>query len=97
MTELTPCPPGLLEDAGLLVPPDPELQQSGFRASNRQLRMFVCAWMLGGNLRERGALAVAERLYAGAGRDIAAPGNISQSAIEQEVVELVDLLDEALA
>lgn len=90
---ITPCPPTLLVDSGLVVPNDYELQEPGCRASNKHLRVFVAAWMLGEGRSENEAIQAARALYSDLGRDIEAPGRLSQRDIEAEVFELVDMLE----
>lgn len=87
--KLVPCPPDLLESMGLLVPPDLELGRNGWRATNRQLRLFVASWVIDGTIGE------AKALYESAGFDLDKPGDISQADIEREVWALVDIAEDA--
>jgi len=81
-----PIPRDLLETSGLLVPADPELGTAAIRATNRQLRLFMAASMVGGNI-VSGLDLYPEHL-------LNKPGAITQADIEREVWQLVDTHNE---
>lgn len=86
-----PIPPDLLQESGLLVPPDTDLGLPAIAAPNRSLRLLMAAAMIGDGMNEREALLAAADLYYWSSIDLDKPGQLSQADIEREVWGLVDI------
>lgn len=86
-----PLKPDLLERYGPMLLPDRELGLPGCSGTNRQLRLFVAASMIGEELTPAQALETARELYYWSNIPIDKPGPLTQVDIEREVWKLVDI------